>query len=144
MNQISHLTVQQFTSLVVVTITKGAPPDAALEFMREDGHRHLPVMADFKIEGIISERDLLMHVGKNWGNMMIVDDVMNTSILAAYETDLLGEVAFQLSSEKKGSAVILDKEGNLTGIFTTTDALNALVELLYPEAREKSELKNYL
>lgn len=144
MDKLSNLTVQEFTSPLVVTITKGATLDQALELMQEHGIRHLPVMADAKIEGIISERDLLMHVGKNWGSMMIVDDVMNTSILAAYETDLLGDVAFQLSNEKKGSAVILDNEGNLTGIFTTTDALNALVELLYPEARDKSDLKNYV
>jgi CBS domain-containing protein len=144
MNDISNLTVQEFTSPFVVTVKKDDSLDRAFDIMQECGIRHLPVMEAAKVEGIISERDLLMHIGKDWSKMMKVEDVMNTSLLAAYETDLLGDVAYQLSSEKKGSAIILDKEGNLTGIFTTTDALNALVEILYPQAREKSELKNFL
>lgn len=39
------------------------------------------------------------------------------------------DVVFHLSEEKIGSAIITD-DGKLDGIFTTTDALNALVDIL--------------
>ena len=35
-----------------------------------------------------------------------------------------------MSSKKLGSAIVLDEQGDLAGIFTTTDALNALVEVI--------------
>ena len=47
-------------------------------------------------------------------------------------------VAYRLSAEKKGSAIILDENDDLYGIFTTTDALNALVELLLPQKYSNS------
>jgi acetoin utilization protein AcuB len=61
--------------------------------------------------------------------------------LSVYGSENLGEVALQLSSQKVGSALVLDESGEIYGIFTTTDALNALVEILYPAANKKSEFK---
>jgi acetoin utilization protein AcuB len=97
--------------------------------MQEYGIRHLPVIEEGEVVGVVSERDILSNSGKNWSKMMKIRDVMNPSILSAHENDSLGEVAFELSSQKKGSAIILDNNGELAGIFTTTDALNALVEI---------------
>jgi CBS domain-containing protein len=50
-------------------------------------------------------------------------------------------VAYRLSKEKKGSAIVLDLEERLYGIFTTTDALNALVEIVLPDAHRMSEIE---
>ena len=41
----------------------------------------------------------------------------------------LSEVAFYMSKNKYGSALVMNPDGDL-GIFTSTDALNALVEVL--------------
>lgn len=140
---LSEITVQEFTSPSVITISINDNIDTALELMQQNGIRHLPVMNNQKIVGVLSERDVLAHVGKDWTKMVTAEDIMNPSILSAYENDLLGEVAYQLSSQKKGSAIILDANDNLYGIFTTTDALNALVEILYPLANDKSDLKRF-
>lgn len=139
---LSEITVQEFTSPSVITISIHDNIDTALELMQQNGIRHLPVMQNEKIVGVLSERDVLTHIGKDWTRMLTAEDIMNPAILSAYENDLLGEVAFQLSSQKKGSAIILDANDNLYGIFTTTDALNALVEILYPMANDKSDIKN--
>ena len=66
--------------------------------------------------------------------MMTVEDIMNPNLFSVYRNEGLGEVAFQLSSQKVGSALVLDESGEVYGIFTTTDALNALVEIFCPEA----------
>ena len=44
------------------------------------------------------------------------------------EVVLLDEVALAMSEKKVGSVIVNDDEGRFYGIFTATDALNALVE----------------
>lgn len=125
-----NVAVEEYTSPILVTIDPSANLDEALELMQENGIRHLPVVRDEKVLGIVSERDLLLHVGKNWTPMMKVGDVMSTNLLSVHLNDTLGDVAYQLSSQKVGSAIVLDDNEDLYGIFTTTDALNALVEIM--------------
>ena len=134
-----EVTVDEYTSPILVMVNANASLDKALELMQENRIRHLPVEELGKVVGIISERDLLTHQGKNWTTMMTVADIMNPNLFSVYGTEGLGDVAFQLSSQKVGSALVLDESGDVYGIFTTTDALNALVEIFYPEANRKSE-----
>lgn len=123
--------VEEYTSPFVVTIDSTDNLDRAMELMQEHGIRHLPVTVDGAIGGIISERDVLTHIGKDWTRMVKVEDVMSSSLLTVSKNESLGNVAFQLSSKKFGSALVLDDDESLYGIFTTTDALNALVEIFY-------------
>ncbi len=136
-----EVTVDEYTSPILVMVNAKANIDVALELMQENKIRHLPVEDLGKVVGIISERDLLTHFGKNWATMITVEDIMSPDLLSVYRTEGLGEVALQLSSQKVGSALVLDESGDVYGIFTTTDALNALVEILYPDANLKSDLK---
>lgn len=136
-----EVSVDEYTSPILVMINCKASIDKALEVMLENRIRHLPVEDKGKVVGIVSERDLLTHQGKNWTTMMTVEDIMNPNLFSVYRNEGLGEVAFQLSSQKVGSALVLDESGEVYGIFTTTDALNALVEIFYPEANSKSDLE---
>lgn len=138
-----EIPVEEYTSPVLVTVDMQASLDQALELMQENSIRHLPVMDDNRVVGIISERDVLTNFGKSWTSMMKVEDVMATDILTVHRRENLGEVAMELSSKKIGSALVVDGNSEVFGIFTTTDALNALVELLYSEAREKSDLREF-
>jgi len=138
-----EVTVDEYTSPILVTINGGSSIDKALDLMRENRIRHLPVKDLGKVVGIISEQDLLTHAGKDWAAMLKVRDIMNPNLFSVYRNEGLGEVALQLASQKVGSALVLDELGEVYGIFTTTDALNALVEILYPEANNKSDLKNF-
>lgn len=128
-----EVSVDEYTSSSPITIDLNANLEDAHKLMTKNGIRHLPVMDAGKVVGIVSERDLMANYGKAWSDLMRVRNIMSTSILVARQNDDLGEVAFRLSKEKKGSAIILDDSDELYGIFTTTDALNALVELLLPE-----------
>jgi acetoin utilization protein AcuB len=128
-----EVSVDEYTSSSPITVDLNANLEDAHKLMTKNGIRHLPVMDAGKVVGIVSERDLMANYGKAWSDLMRVRNIMNTSILVARQNDDLGEVAFRLSKEKKGSAIILDDNDDLYGIFTTTDALNALVELLLPE-----------
>ncbi len=43
--------------------------------------------------------------------------------------DSLDKVAFEMSQNKIGSVLVNDENENFLGIFTATDALNALIEI---------------
>lgn len=131
---IKDLKVEEFTSPYVISISSKDQLDKALQLMQENGIRHLPVIDNGKdVMGMISERDVLTHMGKVWDKVLHVEDIMNSDILSVNVNDNLGNVAFQLSSQKKGSALVLDDDAKVYGIFTTTDALNALVEIFLQE-----------
>lgn len=130
---INDLKVEEFTSPYVISISSSDTLDRALQIMQENGIRHLPVIDDGNVSGMVSERDVLTHMGKVWDKILHVGDIMNSDILSVNVNDNLGDVAYQLSSEKKGSALVLDDDGVVYGIFTTTDALNALVEIFLDE-----------
>lgn len=127
--EIQDIKVEEFTSPYVISISSRDQLDRALQLMQEYGIRHLPVIDEDNVMGMISERDVLTHMGKVWDKVLHVEDIMNSDILSVNVNDNLGDVAYQLSSQKKGSALVLDEEGSVYGIFTTTDALNALVEI---------------
>lgn len=128
-----NITVDEYTSIAPITVDLNSDLKDAELLMQKNEIRHLPVMDGKEVVGIVSQRDIFANVGKPWSEFMRVKSVMSTSILFAYANDNLADVAYRLSSEKKGSAIILDDNDKLYGIFTTTDALNALVEILLPE-----------
>ena len=47
----------------------------------------------------------------------------------------LDDVALTLSERKIGSVIVNEKDGTLLGIFTVTDALNALIEITRASVR---------
>lgn len=123
-----YKTVEEYTSINPVMVDLNASLEEAMDTMRTNGIRHLLVQENGNVVGIISERDLLANYGKVWATTLRVKSVMKTDLLYAYQGEGLSTVAYRLSSNKKGSAIVLDSNSEVYGIFTTTDALNALVE----------------
>ncbi|RZF22193.1 CBS domain-containing protein [Halobacteriovorax vibrionivorans] len=136
-----NIKVEEFTTPILHVISENALLDQAFSIMKENNIRHLPVSDGEQILGIISERDVMALYGKGWQEAIRVRDFMNESVLSVYRGDNLGEVAYQLSNNKVGSAIVLDENGKVYGIFTVTDALNALVEIFVTDAYERSDLR---
>lgn len=101
-----------------------------------DAHdiRHIPVLVDAKVVGIISERDLhrlvnpaLPAVNKQHikaRNVMVADPYV-------VETKTpLAEVLSEMADRRIGSAVVV-KSGKLAGIFSVTDACRILARELH-------------
>ena len=57
-------------------------------------------------------------------------DIMAAAPLTVRSTTPLDEVAYEMSDKKVGSVIVEDEDGQFLGIFTATDALNALVEIV--------------
>lgn len=127
-----NIPVEEYTTYNPVTGTEDMSPDVLRGLMQAHSIRHLPIVRDNKVVGVISDRNLRFaqtlseahRIQITAADIMAPDPVMVTS------GAMLDEVAFVMSERKIGSVIIIDEETqNFIGIFTLTDALNALIEL---------------
>jgi acetoin utilization protein AcuB len=99
--------------------------------MRKAGLRHLPVLEAGKLVGMVSQRDLYfvetirgVDPGEN-----TVEDAMTEEAYQVPPSARLHDVVGTMAKKKLGSAVVVEA-GRVVGVFTTTDALKILAELV--------------
>lgn len=99
--------------------------------MTELDVRHLPVMRGSRLVGIVSQRDLaaLTASTRAHPSTLRVSDAMSSNPYTASPDTPLSEVARRMADERYGAVLIVD-DGTIQGIFTTTDALRILSQLL--------------
>lgn len=129
---LKELTIDEFTSPCPVTVDQLTSLGEVLEIFKENGIRHVPVVSDNRAVGVISERDLAPF--RNFPDFATrfsaYDIIKFQTPYTVRENSFIEEVAFDMSDKKIGSAVVEDSKGRVTGIITTTDMLNALVEVM--------------
>jgi len=123
--------VDDFTSPSPVTAGETAGCDELAGLMQEHGIRHLPILRDGTVVGMVSARDLkvLTALEPERRALVTAADIMTPDPVAVSASDWLDDVALLMSERKIGSVVVLDEDERFYGIFTATDALNALVEI---------------
>ncbi|AUX27851.1 XRE family transcriptional regulator [Sorangium cellulosum] len=109
----------------------------AHKVMREHRIRHLPVLDGGALVGVISERDL--HLVETLRDVdpekVAVEEAMTPVVYTISPDARLDEVSREMAEHKYGSAIVIER-GKVVGVFTTTDGMRALAELL--EARPRS------
>ncbi len=113
------------------SIRSGETLEHAMGMFKKYGIRHLPVVAQKKIIGLITERDFsLIHLYPDMDlKHSKVDELMIQDVYQASIGTPLKDVVAKMAAEKVGSAVIVDSEGEIKGIFTAIDALSLLGKL---------------
>lgn len=117
------------------TITRETSVRTAFFKMRSEGFRHLPVVEDGKLVGMVTDRDLrrpdLSDEPDGWHDYYNLDEeyevrhVMTTRVESMTPSDGL-EKALQLLIDRKfGAAPVVDKTGAMIGIITTYDLMRA-------------------
>lgn len=126
-----NLPVEEFTTPDPVTAGEDATIDELRQLMADHGVRHLPVMRGGEVAGVISERDVRLVSGLSLDHRKQVRaaDIMAAEPVSVASTTPLDEVAYIMSDRKVGSVIVNDEDGRFLGIFTLTDALNALIEI---------------
>lgn len=124
-------TVERFMTANPVAIASDRTLAEAHRLMREKQIRHLPVVDDGRLVGLVSQRDLylletLQGVDPDEER---VEEAMTAEPFTVAPDTPLEEVATAMAEHKYGSAVVLDR-GAVVGLFTTVDALRALASLL--------------
>lgn len=131
--KLKNIMVEEFTSPCPDTIDVNTTAQEIIKIMDEHDYRHLPVTNEGRVVGIISQRDIINVIGRGFSAHVKASDIMTEHPYMVTENTPIEEVAFTMSENKIGCALVIDESQCLSGIFTTTDALNALVEVVRGE-----------
>ena len=125
-------TLAQFMTQRPKTIRRDESLLVADKTMKKLKVRHLPVLDGGQIVGILSERDVRLVDGVAELAATKVDDVCNEDVVTFDVATSLAVVCTAMAERRIGAAVITE-DGELAGIFTTTDACRLLATMLDPE-----------
>jgi acetoin utilization protein AcuB len=123
--------IKKYMTTDVQTIGDEQPMSVAHRMMRENHIRHLPVLRQGKLVGVVSDRDLrlietLQEVDPT---KVAVSEAMTADVFTVSPDAGLDEVVGSMAASKHGSAIVVD-HGHVVGIFTTVDACSAFADLL--------------
>jgi CBS domain-containing protein len=97
----------------------------AIQMMRWSHVRHLPVVRDGEVVGILSERDVLRHsteVGTRAARLAPVQRAMTVPAITIDADQPLAAAAWLMSGRKLGCLPVTER-GRLAGMLTTTDLI---------------------
>jgi acetoin utilization protein AcuB len=124
--------IQRYMSTTPLTINSELTLINAKQYMQEHHIRHLPVMEQGHVVGILSEKDIdYIQTFKGVDlNKEKVEDAMTEDPYIVEADSHLDDVCEYMAKNKIGSVLVQDNK-KLVGIFTWIDALNAMSELLH-------------
>jgi acetoin utilization protein AcuB len=133
--RVAVLLVQDFMKGEVITLSPDASTFEALRLCRDRRIRHIPIVEDGRLVGIISDRDIRAASPPLGDPQRVnvlkerrVGDVMTREVITANPQDTLVHAA-QVMYERKINALPVLAEEELVGIITSSDVMRALVML---------------
>jgi len=132
-------------SFPVIPISPATPINEALNLMRKERIRRMPVVEKGKLIGIVSDHDLLNASPSPATSLSIwemnyllskitVKDVMTKDVVTVNDTTPIEEAARIMADNKIGGLPVI-RDGKVVGIITETDLFKLFIELM--GAREK-------
>ncbi len=129
-----HIPVRQYMTTMPETIEEDLELGDAKIRMFEHGIHHLPVVRDGQLIGILSARDIAVAEALTVMDPqhIPVSRIMTQVAFTCGPNAHVEAVAREMAAHHYGSAVVVDREhpSHIVGVFTTTDALRALAEIL--------------
>jgi acetoin utilization protein AcuB len=130
------LLVKDSMTREVVTLSPQDTAKAALALCRERRIRHLPVLEGGKLVGIASDRDLRSSTPALGDPAraaalaeILVRDVMARDVVTAVSDDPIEQAANTMRERRIGCLPVIES-GELVGIITASDVMDALVYLV--------------
>lgn len=129
--------VDQYATSSPQKVERRTPVPKVAELMRQGGFRHMPVVENGRVVGVISERILHMMANISGIDLVTAADVMTKNPYTVESGTSLLRVASDMASRRVGSAIVV-RSGEPVGIFTATDALQALIKMLGNQTAEET------
>ncbi|NLI13909.1 CBS domain-containing protein [Pelotomaculum propionicicum] len=130
--------VRNYMTKSPITISKKTPVFEALEIMKKYNIRHLPVVSEGKLDGVVTEKMLLTVSPSPATSLsiyelnyllakMTVEDAMVHKVIKVSPDTTIEEAALLMRENKIGSVPVVEDE-KLVGIITVIDIFDALVK----------------
>lgn len=113
-----------------ITITANAPIPEAIELMKINSIRHLPVVSEGnQLEGFLTLADLKQGlIPSMLGDLTLQDLMIRKPITVGPDDEI--ETAAQLIYQHKIGGMPVVKNGKLVGIITASDILRAFIDMM--------------
>jgi acetoin utilization protein AcuB len=113
-----------------LTITEKATIEEALNLMKKNAIRHLPVVSKAKkLKGLVTLSDLKQNlIPSMLGDISLADIMIKKPITVRPDDDI--EIAAQLIYKHKISGIPVVEKNNLMGIITETDILRTFINMM--------------
>jgi acetoin utilization protein AcuB len=130
------LLVKDSMTREIVTLSPDETAGTALALCRERRIRHLPVLKEGRLVGIVSDRDLRSStpaLGDSARDAalqeILVENVMARDVVTTLPDDPIEQAANTMRVRRIGCLPVVDS-GELVGIITASDVIDALVYLI--------------
>jgi len=112
----------------------------AVDLMNEKKIRHIPIMVNDKLQGLVTQRDVLKFMYKTEAEQKNIrlSDIMVAQVISVDEDASIRQAALFLQKHKLGCLPVVSGE-KLVGIVTDTDFVAVAINLL-----EQAELNEPL
>jgi acetoin utilization protein AcuB len=132
--------VDKWMTRDVITVPPHEKIIDAFELMQGRGIRHLPVVEDGELKGLVTDRDIRLALIPSplstpedrmyhLGALERVDEIMATDLITVEPTSTIEEAAKLMAQYKIGAVPVVGR-GKLVGILTETDVLSVFIEML--------------
>ncbi len=143
------ITVDEIMSTSLYTLTEQHSVYDAKQLMTEKQVRHVPIVADETLVGIVSQRDLLAASSSSLQKLTLEEveamekqhllgEIMTQKVCTIDERESLKSAALHLRQHKHGCLPVLS-DGKLKGIITDTDFVGVAVHLI----EQMEEMENF-
>lgn len=120
--------VKDFMTPDPITVTSDKRADETLEMMRSLNFRQCPVVEGGKLVGVVTQRDIRAALVQ--GGNLKVGDVMTRNPITILDYASVEGAAEIIRSGKFNALPVVSNRGDLVGILTVTDLLDALLRML--------------
>ena len=123
--------VENYMSLVPITIRDDMDYWKAFDIMQEKDMHHIPVVdEDNTVVGLVTRRDLQIAAMHFKEASVDVSEMMHTPVVTISSAEPLSEAARQMIDKRIGGLPVVDSDDHIVGILTETDLLRALIDQL--------------
>ncbi len=123
--------IKEIMSKKLITIGPTDTLKKAWYLMFTEHIRHLVVMDEEDVVGIVSDRDLLKSYDR--ATIQSVSDIMSWPVMTVRENDFVDSVVEEVMLQKGSAFLVDDGKGKTVGIVTTEDLLTYLYMLIRTE-----------
>lgn len=97
----------------------------------------MPVLKDLRLVGVISDRDIKEASFFQGPGELLTEEIMSYDLVCAPPDSLLTDIVYAMLLKKINAVPIVDKDGELVGIFTSYDLMRLVLD--HAIAREDVE-----
>jgi CBS domain-containing protein len=128
------LTVEELMSRNLVTLEEGDDLVRGDDLLAVNNIRHLPVVKDGKLVGLVSHRDLIRAMARHertpGAPPVMVRDIMTRGVETLKPKSAVREAIHKMLDNKFGCLPVVEDGGQLVGIITETDIIRLAGRLL--------------